>query len=112
MRAKITANLDPKKLEAAVSKAWRRDGERPLQVLADASKELTPVDTGALRDSCEVVVTDDGGSVRYTADYAVYVHEIPAQHETGQDKFLETAAHDPHVQSAMLEEASETLKLK
>lgn len=60
------------------------------------AQNLTPVDTGALKNSAwtEVVNTSRGpvGAVFYNASYAVHVHEnMTARHETGIAKFLETA---------------------
>jgi hypothetical protein len=59
------------------------------------SLELTPVDTGNLRQSAYTrsygFLTEVGAEIGYTASYAVFVHEVKAAHRTGQWKFLETA---------------------
>lgn len=54
----------------------------------------TPVKTGRLKASAELEVLSDRATIRYTAPYAVHVHEIPFRtHKppTGM-KFLEQAA--------------------
>lgn len=67
---------------------------------AGLSKTLTPVDTGALRDSHTVsqpVITNNEISVTIgvggpAAPYAVIVHEVVETHHTvGQAKFLQLA---------------------
>lgn len=59
------------------------------------SVELTPIQTGNLRRSayCRVFFkTNHTVEIGYSAvEYAMWVHEIPAQHRVGQWKFLETA---------------------
>lgn len=59
----------------------------------------TPVDTGRLRASAYTAPpVNDGGpvvKVAYGTDYSLYVHErTEAHHETGQSKFLESAANE------------------
>ena len=61
------------------------------------AKQLCPIDTGLLKNSGEVVKRGGRGlqryTVRFTAPYAVYVHEdLNAQHAPGKEaKFLEKA---------------------
>lgn len=53
----------------------------------------TPVKTGNLKKSAVLEVLSDRATIRYTAPYATYVHEIPALHKRPtQYKFLELAA--------------------
>lgn len=62
-----------------------------------ASQEFTPVDTGNLRGSIRsrVLKNKQGritGEVWYTADYALYVHEMTwTKLKSGRHKFLEHA---------------------
>jgi len=71
------------------------EGER---IMAE-SKRRTPVKTGNLEASGHVKpakTTRDGVEVAlaYGTDYAIYVHEIPATHNVGRDKYLESALKD------------------
>lgn len=95
----VALNLEKLAKEFAledIAAALRAEAE----VVAEASKRLTPVDTGALRASH--VVGDpvvDNSSVSVTigvggpsAPYAVIVHEVVEYHHpVGQSKFLQTA---------------------
>lgn len=56
----------------------------------------TPVDTGKLRDSIYIKPYGTGYEIGYTADYAIYVHEIGFNmHQAPtQYKFLEDAASE------------------
>jgi len=72
------------------------------------AKEKTPVDTGFLQSSGEVSEEPDGFVVRFTAEYALPVHErTEVNHPNGQAKFLEDAAEvvltDEAVADAILE---------
>jgi len=63
------------------------------------SKRRTPVDTGRLRSTGHVKPPEEkGGKVEvtmaYGTDYAIYVHERPASHPTGQMKYLESAVNE------------------
>ena len=63
------------------------------------SKRRTPVDTGNLRATGHVKTPEVKRSgvtvtLAYGTEYAIYVHEIPASHKTGQLKFLESAVKD------------------
>lgn len=75
-----------------------------VQIAAEAirtkAQELTPVDTGALRASGDVIqylqtphsVVGEISFGGPAADYAIYVHErLDVRHEVGQAKFLEAA---------------------
>lgn len=59
------------------------------------SVQRTPIDTGNLRGSAFSKVEEEGtkiiGTVGYTAFYALYVHEMPANYNfnQGENKFLE-----------------------
>ena len=82
------------------SRAGLRDA---ALVVRRRSQQLTPVDIGNLKASAYTEAYDTplgpGAEIGYTADYAVFVHEIdrhhktgkPIVHQVGQWKFLETA---------------------
>lgn len=106
-RPRIRATIDKDTLIDEIRERWSDNGESVLDVLAKASQDVCPVRTGNLRDSCEVEMSSDGGSVTYTADYAAIVHERPS----GQSKFLENPANDAGVHSQMLEQAASVFKL-
>lgn len=75
--------------------AWR---------ILKVAKEKTPVDTGFLKSSGEVVEESDGWMVRFTAKYALPVHErTEVNHPVGQAKFLEDAAEVVMTQEAVAE---------
>lgn len=68
------------------------------ETIMAAAKEITPLDTGALRNSGHVqlpVITPQQVTVRMgfggaAASYAIYVHEnLTARHPVGQAKYLE-----------------------
>lgn len=50
--------------------------EAAKECLRDINKVI-PVDSGELKASGHIETTDDGISVIYDADHAIYVHEIP-----------------------------------
>jgi hypothetical protein len=86
-----TPGLVMKDLEAALSE----EAENVMGV----SKRRTPVDTGRLRSTGHVKPAErkSGGvsvTLAYGTDYAIYVHEIPASHASGQSKYLESAVKD------------------
>jgi hypothetical protein len=65
------------------------------EVLRRSQSQYCPVDTGFLRRSGRVAVMKSNLSelqirISYTAEYAIYVHEIPMQHDNGSMKFLST----------------------
>lgn len=96
-----------KKLEALCKDASAEAAE----ALAEAARERTPVDTGALRESCHVTQEGDEAAVSYDAPYALYVHEHTwVSHPVGQAKFLEDAAYDTGVHSSMLERCGSALR--
>ena len=80
-------------------KAARKGAAAALAILAEEAKRRTPVETGRLRESCQVRTEGQSGSVIFTAAYAAARHE---RREGG--KFLETACWDPDVRAAMGEE--------
>ena len=54
--------------------------------------DLTPKDTGTLRDSYKITVETDTVIIENTAEYAAAVHEnLEANHPIGEAKFLEKA---------------------
>lgn len=92
-------SLDRAAVRSRLEKAARRGAAAALAVLAAEAKNRTPVETGRLRDSCQVRAEGMGGAVVYTAPYAAARHE---RREGG--KFLENACWDPAVRAAMGEE--------
>lgn len=95
---RLDANLKllMKRAPKEVAKALFAEG----RAMQKESMRLTPVRTGALRDSHEtekpVVKPGKSMSVRVkvggpAAPYAVHVHYRPANHPTGSDRFLEQA---------------------
>ena len=71
------------------------------QTLTRAKEEFVPVRFGFLRASGETELQVDGdallveisfGKAGPATEYAVFVHEIPANHAVGQDKYLEIPA--------------------
>jgi hypothetical protein len=88
---KETPGLVAKDVKAALY----QEGENAMGV----SKQRTPVDVGNLKASGHVKLPEvkKGGvtvTLAYGTDYAIYVHEIPARHASGQSKFLESAIKD------------------
>jgi len=65
-----------------------------LKVQGD-SMRITPVDTGNLVGSAYMVVIKSsqghGVEIGYTANYALFVHEINKRYKKGHYKFLKTA---------------------
>jgi hypothetical protein len=75
-----------KQLEENIEEA----GRKAAQLIFDKSQDLVPVDDGTLKRSGEIKMEGDKFVVRYTADYAIYVHErVEMNFENGQAKFLE-----------------------
>jgi len=67
--------------------------DQAQRVLEDARKRV-PVKTGALRDSGRLSKTKTGANITFGgkgAPYAVYVHNLPNRHESGQSFFLTSA---------------------
>ncbi len=80
---------------AAAAEAAMQD--TAAEVLKTA-QDLAPADSGELRNSGELVVTDAGVQVLFTADHAWYQHErLDYAHDDGGAKFVERAvdAVDP-----------------
>lgn len=70
-------------------------------LIKDEAVELTPRDTGDLRDSADVDAKGNQASVYYKKFYAPFVHEnLTDHHKVGQAKFLETAL-DAHAEEAL-----------
>lgn len=85
----------PESTTRATAKALTEEGENTMRV----SKKRTPVDTGNLRASGHVKPATTKRSkvtveLAYGTDYAIYVHERPALHPSGQMKYLESAVRD------------------
>jgi hypothetical protein len=95
-----------RKMHAAVQ-------EEAERILAEA-KSRVPVDTGELRDSGHVVMSDDGRKIKalieFDAPHAVVVHEdLEATHPQGQAKFLESSLNEAAAGAA--ERIAEKVKL-
>ena len=79
-----------------------RSMDKTLSELAQSvfarSQELVPVDTGYLKSTGHINKVKGGYDIRYSADYAIYVHERYATHASPtQWKFLEVAALEHHL---------------
>jgi len=66
------------------------------EVVMGVAKRRTPVRFGTLKSTGHVKPPETKGGVTsvtlgYGTDYAIYVHERPANHPIGQMKFLESA---------------------
>lgn len=81
-----------KTIEAG-GKAYRRAVRVEAEKVMTASQLEVPVDTGRLKNSKFIVIheTSNGlvAELGYSADYAIWVHEIPAAHAVGKWKYLE-----------------------
>ena len=91
-------SLDRAAVRSRMKKAAQRGAAEALAVLAAEARSRTPVESGRLRDSCQVRTEGLGGAVVYTAPYAAARHE---KREGG--KFLENACYDPAVRADMAE---------
>lgn len=91
-------SLDRAAVRSRMEKAAERGAAAALAVLAAEARSRTPVESGRLRDSCQVRTEGLGGAVVYTAPYAAARHE---KREGG--KFLENACYDPAVRADMAE---------
>ena len=97
---RITGNLARMKVHVVdeANKVMKSEAQDALQ----RSKKLTPVRTGALRDSGKVVEKRGASGTEFEisfggdgVDYALAVHErTDTKHETGQAKYLETAVKE------------------
>ena len=68
----------------------------------DVAQDLVPVDSGELRDSGELVVSDGGVRVVFTAGHAWYQHErLDYQHDDGGAKFVERAVDQVDIAAAV-----------
>lgn len=97
-QVKSKLNATPKKTQTAGEEALVEVGKK----IFDASQSMVPVDTGKLRASATMEESKSGGdlivTIAYTADYALYVHEILGNvHASGSAKYLET----PFLQHAL-----------
>lgn len=110
LRAYFVAVSEGITMSRAIARAGRAVAEKTMAM----AKELTPVDTGALRSTGRVeneVIDRDGWNVdltfggpsavqtnrgKFFVDYETYVHEKLIPHAVGEAKFLEKAmlAHD------------------
>lgn len=101
----VTVRLNKSLVKAIATKASKQGMHDALDYLAEQSKQQVPLDTGALKNSCEVSVNEDGssGTVSYDTPYAVRQHEeLSYNHQRGRKaKYLEDPANDPDIQSKM-----------
>lgn len=105
----VKLKLDRERINSAVKTGGKRATWSALDYLASVSKEQVPLDTGALKNSCTVSVSDDGseGTVSYDTPYAVEQHEnVNYHHQRDRKaKYLEDPCNDSGVQSKMIEAA-------
>lgn len=101
LRIKLdTGPLDAalKRLQGAASKQAQAKVVDAAEKIMTKAKQLTPVDTGALRSSGLVTAKGKGAELSFggaASSYAIYVHEnLRAAHPVGQAKFLETALNE------------------
>lgn len=82
-------------LKANMTPAVKAALVEEMESIKKVSMARTPVLTGALRDSHEIVETENSVEIHVGGDaapYALYVHEnLQAHHPHGQAKFLESA---------------------
>jgi hypothetical protein len=76
--------------------AWALSLRLGALLIQRESVKLTPLEFGTLRKSCQTRATgagwDTAVTVFYTANYAVYVHEILTNHHpVGEAEFLKKA---------------------
>ena len=94
----LRIELDKTLITSTVKACGQKAIKESLEYIAEISKEQVPVDTGALRDSCEVTLDDSrlAGVVSYNTDYAVDQHEnlTYGHHNGGNAKFLENPVND------------------
>ena len=75
---------------------WERAVRAAARHIQEVSIDLTPLDTGTLRNSCGMVRISAGWyanfQIYYSAEYAVYVHEmVENYHPVGEAEFLKKA---------------------
>ncbi|QMV84093.1 HK97 gp10 family phage protein [Corynebacterium hindlerae] len=89
----FTNSFDARKITGAIKKNAEKAAFMGAQHLRKEAVELTPVDTGTLRNSAKVTADGNQAAVSYSTPYAARQHEeVGWNHpEGGQAKFLETA---------------------
>jgi hypothetical protein len=79
----------------AIKEAQKKKIVAMAQEIKTLSQERCPVDSGTLRDSCQVDIEDTKVTVSYggsASTYAIRQHEdMSINHPEGQAKFLESA---------------------
>lgn len=99
--------LNPGGMQAARTRALREIGEDILR----RSQRITPLRTGRLIASGRAEVDGNRAIVRYTAPYALYVHEdTRAHHANGQAKYLATALKAPATLEAATKACARALR--
>jgi hypothetical protein len=97
----------PEQAIEEIDLAGRRASIRGGEILLEAANQRVPYDTGELESSGELVESDDGASVGYTARQARYVHKHPEWHfqEGRSGHWLEEAieATAPEVEAVVAE---------
>lgn len=105
MSVKVKAKLDKALIKDITRYGTEKGIWSALDHLAAVSKEQVPLDTGMLKASCVVSVSDDGkqGAVSYDTPYAVVQHENTwYNHQRGRKgKYLEDPANDNQVLDEM-----------
>ena len=96
MKARVELRLRKDEVRRAVRRGAQDGVAEGARRLLARARERVPVRTGRLRDSGEAA--GDGplaASVRFTAPYAVQVHEnLIARHEVGRSRFLASVLED------------------
>lgn len=63
-----------------------------IEIVEEDSRFRTPIDTGLLQNSTNIIKKGNTYTLQYECDYGIYVHEIlHYNHPYGQAKFLENA---------------------
>jgi hypothetical protein len=79
-------------LDDRIEEAVEEAGLKIAKQIFERSQEFVPEDTGRLKRSGEIKKEGNKFIVKYTADYAIYVHErVELHHDDGRAKFLEDA---------------------
>lgn len=91
----IRWNTTPERMMAAAAAGLKRGVEK---VMEESRTKYCPKDTGHLASTGQVDEPKIEGTkiictARYTADYAIYVHERNARHSNGTWKYLSTPAY-------------------
>ena len=113
IRIEIASKMNLSRVRQTMERKQQRAVERALFRLKEESLQQVPRDTGALAESCEVIVNGKEGAVGYGTEYAVIQHERTdfAHPNGGNAKYLENPMNDSLVRKGMLQDMAEALKL-